>query len=89
MTQRGWTMGMVTIMNTISTNNQTPVFCAKPFARQHTPQAAQVDSFNSIQTDSVESRVKELVSNTEKDGTRVKADTTLWSRFSITASRTV
>ena len=88
MTQRGLTVGMVTIMPTIPTNTQ-PWGGGQACLPHHTPTAAQLDSFNSIQTDSEDSRVKELVSNTEKDGTRVKADTTLWSRFSITASQTV
>jgi hypothetical protein len=59
--KRGWTMGMVTIV-------------AKPASLHHTPTTAQLDSFNSVQTDSEELRVEELVSNAEKNGTRVIAE---------------
>ena len=70
----GLSATLVTIMNAISTNNQTPVSGAKPISRQHTPQVAQLDSFNIVQTDSEESKVEELVSNAEKDGARMMAE---------------
>ena len=45
MSQRGWTMGMMAIMPTIVA---------------YTPATGQLDSFNSIQTNSEESRFEEL-----------------------------
>ena len=51
MTQRGWTMGMVTIMPTIVT---------KPAIL---PTVTQQDSFNSVQAEVEESRFEELESD--------------------------